>query len=103
MTSEPERGDGVRRYRRRLPECRAIFYDGTNGQQVADWCHGRIELDKDSTEPVVLIALRSSVMKARPGWFVVEEAVPGETPRYYPVKGEFFTYTHEEVKEEPPA
>jgi hypothetical protein len=72
----------VRRYRRRLPECNAIFYDGTNGEEVAAWCGGRTERVDEGGETVVLVLVGSSVHPVRPGWYVVEEHVPGDLPHH---------------------
>lgn len=85
------------RYRRRLPECEAILYTGDNAAEVAEWCGGRAEPQKRGEETVVLVLMGQSIMPARPGDYVVKEAVPREFPRFYPIKGELFEYTHERI------
>jgi hypothetical protein len=89
------------RFRKKPVEIEAQRLDGTNGQEIAQWCGGRARSEAKASDPSdvaywVDIATLEGVMRASEGDWVIR-GVQGE---FYPCKPDIFEATYERVEDE---
>ena len=86
-----------RRYRRRPPEVDAIQFTGTNADEVAAWCGGRVFVSPGDDR--LHIRVGHSVVPAHPGDYVARATDPAGDTGFFPVRAAGFEHTYEPVED----
>lgn len=81
------------KFRKKPVEIHAIEYPGTNDQEVADWCGGRLVGLGQGFWKIEIPTLEG-VITASPGDWIIR-GVQGE---FYPCKPDIFAATYEAVE-----
>lgn len=74
-----------------LEPIQAAQVTGQNAEQIAGWCHGRV----DRSGGGLLVYTADSVVAAREGDYIVLSPVNG---RFFPMKRTTFELTYERIK-----
>ena len=87
------------KYRKKPIVIEAMFFNGQNGEMVAEWCGGRLYAPHNGPYaldvPAIFIDTLEGSMEASPGDYVIK-GIQGE---FYPCKPDIFEATYEAVGE----
>ena len=96
MTPEPIK------FRKKPVVIEAMFFNGHNGEMVAEWCGGVLYAPTNGNyalaPPTITIETLEGKMRADAGDWIIREPFPTDDRQFYPCKPDIFAATYEGVE-----